>query len=174
MSPATDESRPENTSFGAVPGLAPSTTLSAISEGRRLASRQAAASRNFFPSDRSLAPRNFTSNHGWSARSAMNCWPTMPVAPRMPTGIRAMCVPLFSKKKADTDKPCRQVSARTEYQASGRAQFLRHGRPAFDRSAFECRREQTFLWYPVGDGLQTLPQSGQYSMKGILSKKLRR
>ena len=33
----------------------------------------------------------------------MNCWPTMPVAPRMPTGIRAMLLPLFSKKKADTE-----------------------------------------------------------------------
>ena len=62
----------------------------------------------------------------------MNCWPTMPVAPRMPTGIeRAMLLPLFSKKKADTDKPCRQDSARTSYQTTGRAQLLQHGRPAF-------------------------------------------
>ena len=64
MSPATDESSPEKTSLGAVPGLAASTTRSATSAGRRLASRQAAASRNFLPSDRSLAPRYFTSNHG--------------------------------------------------------------------------------------------------------------
>ena len=71
-------------------------------------SRHAAASRNALPSERWLAPSHSTLNHGWLASSAMNCWPTMPVAPRMPTGIGAMrrssaivCVPSPSKKKAD-------------------------------------------------------------------------
>ena len=31
-----------------------------------------------------------TRNHGWSASSAAKRWPTLPVAPRMATGIRPL------------------------------------------------------------------------------------
>ena len=47
----------------------------------------------------------------------MNCWPTMPVAPRMPTGIEAIELPtqfLSPKKKPTRLKPCRQVFSSIE------------------------------------------------------------
>ena len=47
------------------------------------------ASRYFLPAERSLAPSHLTSNHGWPCRNLMKCWPTMPVAPKMPTSILA-------------------------------------------------------------------------------------
>src|SRR6185295_6895790 len=90
ISPATDESRPEKTSFGARPGVASSTFRRATESPSGLGSRHAAASRYAFPADRSLAPSQVTLNQGCFARSAMNCWPTMPVAPRTPTSIGAM------------------------------------------------------------------------------------
>src|SRR5262245_45787150 len=88
ISPATEESRPEKTSLGARPGVAASTSMRATASARGDASRHAAASRYAFPSDRWLAPSHETRNQGWSASRAMNCWPTMPVAPRMPTSMR--------------------------------------------------------------------------------------
>jgi hypothetical protein len=64
--------------------------------------RDAAASRNAFPADRSLAPSHVTLNHGCLASKAMNCWPTMPVAPRTPTSIDGIAwSSLHFKKKAD-------------------------------------------------------------------------
>jgi len=50
------------------------------------------ASAQDFPSDRSLAASQVRLNQGWCARRAMNCCPTMPVAPRTPTSI----FPVFS------------------------------------------------------------------------------
>ena len=47
------------------------------------------------------------------------------------------------KKKPTREIPRRQVSARLRKSFSGRAQLLRHGRPAFGRSAFECRRRRS-------------------------------
>ena len=58
--------------------------MSSTSAGRGTDNRQA-RSRYFFPSDRSLAPSHAMRNQGWFASCTMNCCPTMPVAPRMPT-----------------------------------------------------------------------------------------
>ena len=98
ISPATDESRPENTSFGALPAApaAFSTVSVATSSGSGEDSRHAAASRNAFPAERSLAPSHVTLNHGCRASNAMNCWPTIPVAPRIPTSIVIVFVPFVS------------------------------------------------------------------------------
>ena len=111
ISPATDESRPENTSFGARPGRGRFDDR--VRAHRRAGGRQAATRpRRDTPCPRSARWRRATStlNHGWSASSAMNCWPTMPVAPRIPTGIDGIERLRFSKKKADAVKPCRQGS----------------------------------------------------------------
>src|SRR6266852_5934576 len=57
ISPATEESRPENTSFGARPGVAASTPSVATSSGRRAGRRHAVASRYAFPAEpRDLEP----------------------------------------------------------------------------------------------------------------------
>ncbi len=45
------------------------------------------------PAERSLAPSHVRSNHGWPSRNLMKCWPTMPVAPRMPTSMRVCIIP---------------------------------------------------------------------------------
>ena len=44
--------------------------------------------------ERSLAPSHFRSNQGWPCRNLMKCWPTMPVAPRMPTSMRVCIIAL--------------------------------------------------------------------------------
>ena len=89
ISPATEASIAENTSSGApVPGRASCTTRLASSAGIDAGRRHGAASRYNCPADRSLAPSQVTRNQGWLASCAMNCWPTMPVAPRTPTSIR--------------------------------------------------------------------------------------
>ena len=54
---------------------------------------QVVASRYGLPAERSLAPSHFRSNHGWFCRNLTKCWPTMPVAPRMPTSI-LVCISL--------------------------------------------------------------------------------
>jgi hypothetical protein len=79
----------------------------------------------------------------------MNCWPTIPVAPRMPTSIaisvsfetfRVLYARGARKKKADAVFGRSAEVARVKLVFSARAHTLRHGRPAFDRNAFECRR----------------------------------
>src|SRR5204862_4903104 len=68
------------------------------------------ASRYALPSERWLAPSHVTLNHGWFASRAMNCWPTMPVAPRIPTSVRC-AVPttslLRTQKQPTRRIPCR-------------------------------------------------------------------
>ena len=89
ISPATEASIAEKTSSGApLPGLASCTTRSARSAGGGTGSFHDAASRYFCPADRSLAPTQVSLNHGCALSCAMNCWPTIPVAPRTPTSIR--------------------------------------------------------------------------------------
>jgi hypothetical protein len=52
------------------------------------------ASLYFLPAERSLAPSHFRSNQGWPCKNLMKCWPTIPVAPRMPTSIRVCIIAL--------------------------------------------------------------------------------
>ncbi len=87
ISVATDESMDENSSRGALFGLHSSTMRSAAESGIVPARCHLVASRYFFPAERSLAPSHRTSNQGWPCRNLMKCWPTMPVAPKMPTSI---------------------------------------------------------------------------------------
>ena len=49
------------------------------------------ASAYFFPAERSLAPSPSQIEPGWSWRNFTKCWPTIPVAPRIPTSMRG-CV----------------------------------------------------------------------------------
>jgi hypothetical protein len=64
-----------------------STRIDATEDGVGSERCQAAASRYVRPSDRSLAPSQAGRNQGCSASCRMNCCPTIPVAPRMPTSI---------------------------------------------------------------------------------------
>ncbi len=66
ISPATDESRPENTksTFLNSSGLQLATVISAIEEGRLTSSIQLAASLYFLPVERSDAPKPSISNQG--------------------------------------------------------------------------------------------------------------
>ena len=87
ISVATDASMAENNSRGALPGLDSSTVRPAIAAGAAPSRCQLVASRYFLPAERSLAPSQVRSNQGWPCRNFTKCWPTMPVAPRMPTSI---------------------------------------------------------------------------------------
>src|SRR5579864_3862619 len=89
ISVATEESMDENSSRGALLGLHSSTTRSASLSGITPCRCHLVASRYFLPAERSLAPSHLTSNHGWPCRNLMKCWPTIPVAPKMPTSILA-------------------------------------------------------------------------------------
>src|SRR5215470_848125 len=75
--------------FGAPSGAAADTRMLATREGTRVFNRQRAASAYGLPSDRSEAASQATSNHGWCSSNWINRCPTMPVAPRTPTGILA-------------------------------------------------------------------------------------
>src|SRR6185437_14534424 len=76
------------TSFGvSFAGAAEFTTSFATVEGIGVGRRQVAASEYFLPADRSEAASHATSNHGCCSSSWINRCPTVPVAPRMPTGI---------------------------------------------------------------------------------------
>src|SRR5450432_4453136 len=86
ISSATDASMDENNSRGAWPGLHSSTVRSATESGTTPRCH-VMASLYFLPDERSLAPSHFRSNHGLPCRNLMKCWPTIPVAPRMPTSI---------------------------------------------------------------------------------------
>ena len=47
--------------------------------------RPPTASSYVFPAERGLAATVTTSNHGWSSSREINLWPTIPVAPKIPT-----------------------------------------------------------------------------------------
>ncbi len=79
----------ENMRRGApLPGLQSFTIRSRTRSGISPSRRQLVASEYFLPEERSLAPTQVTSNHGWLRRNLMKCWPTIPVPPRTPTGMR--------------------------------------------------------------------------------------
>src|SRR5579871_5992266 len=93
ISVATDASIAEKTSCGAFPvaafsGLDSDTTMSRTYAGVSPPKRHAVASLYGLPAERSLAPSQVRSNQGWSRRKLTNSWPTIPVAPRIPTEIR--------------------------------------------------------------------------------------
>src|SRR5262245_17358803 len=102
-SPATEESRPENRSLD-WNGLSQlETTHAAAGSGISPAKRQVQASAYGLPAERSEAASSTTSNHGWAARSWMKRWPTAPVAPRTPTGIRVIGSSLVVAGRAGKD-----------------------------------------------------------------------
>src|ERR1035438_2594693 len=84
----------EKRSCGALPGLHSSTVSPATASGVPPARCHVMESLYFLPAERSLAPSHLRSNHGFPCRNLMKCWPTMPVAPRMPTSIRVCIIPL--------------------------------------------------------------------------------
>ena len=94
ISVATPASMAEKSRRGALPGLHSSTVRSATVSGVPPARCHVMASLYFLPAERSLAPSHLRSNHGLPCRNLMKCWPTMPVAPRMPTSIRVCIIPL--------------------------------------------------------------------------------
>src|ERR1039457_7713298 len=84
--------------------LFPYTTLfrSATESGIAPLSRQAVAAWYGLPAERSLAPSHLRSNHGWFWRNLTKCWPTIPVAPRMPTSI-LVSISYVSSEESLTD-----------------------------------------------------------------------
>ncbi len=90
MSPATDASSPENTTFGPLPGTQALTMRSAAPPGIGVVSFHGATVRYALPSDRSLAASHVHRNHGCRASRETNCCPTMPVAPNTPTSIASI------------------------------------------------------------------------------------
>ena len=95
ISVATEASMAENISFGApLPGFESCTIRSATLAGVVPSRCHFAASRYFLPAERSLAPSHVKSNQGWPCKNLMKCWPTIPVAPKMPTSILVSIVPV--------------------------------------------------------------------------------
>src|ERR1035437_7352039 len=83
---AIEASRAAKIIFGVPFGLAGETFISAIGARMALFKRQRAASAYVRPSERSDAASHDTSNHGSCSSIWINLCPTMPVAPRIPTG----------------------------------------------------------------------------------------
>ena len=81
------------------------TVILAMRSGRGVSSRHLAASPYVLPLDRSLAASQATSNHGWSSRSWMKRWPTIPVAPRIPIGcFFCMALNTLVYRRIDPDR----------------------------------------------------------------------
>src|SRR3984957_20742457 len=96
--PAIDASSAEKTSFGPTPGLNSSTANFAASVGTAVGNRHGKSTYRF-PADRSLAASQVVLNHGCASSSAINCCPTVPVAPRIPTSIFAWECTYFPELK---------------------------------------------------------------------------
>src|SRR6059036_573547 len=88
--PATSAGRLENTTSQSSGGSGSRTTRLRAAAGISADSRQAHASAYGLPCERSDPASAVTANCGWSASSWTNRWPTVPVAPRMPTRILAI------------------------------------------------------------------------------------
>src|SRR5947199_2389757 len=86
-SAAMDASRAAKITLGAPLGAAADTRILATLAGIGVFKRQRAASLYSRPSERSEAASHATSNHGWDSSIWIKRCPTMPVAPRIPTGI---------------------------------------------------------------------------------------
>src|SRR6185369_11084475 len=84
---AIPESSAAKMVLGAPSGRAGETTMLATFLGMAVFSRHLAASPYGLPSERSEAASHTASNQGWCSSIWINRWPTMPVAPRTPTGI---------------------------------------------------------------------------------------
>ena len=103
ISVATEASMAENSSRGALPGLHSSTVRSGH-RVRRAAGQvpgHGVADTSCRPSGRSR-PATSGRTTGGPARNLTKCWPTMPVAPRMPTSIR-VCISVFTILLIDFD-----------------------------------------------------------------------
>src|SRR5437660_6591468 len=93
ISLAAAESSAAKMTLGAPSGdEAANTIMLAILFGSGVLSRHLAASAYGFPAERSEAASHATSNHGWSSSSWIKRCPTVPVAPRIPTGILAVII----------------------------------------------------------------------------------
>src|ERR1700722_8877081 len=84
--PAIDASSAEKTSFGPTPGLNSSTAHFAASVGTAVG-HPPAKTPPPLPAAPSPAASQVVLNHGCASSSAINCCPTVPVAPRIPTSI---------------------------------------------------------------------------------------
>src|SRR5258708_5505181 len=90
-SAAIEESSAAKITLGAPSGVAGETRIFAIGPGIAVFIRQRAASAYSFPAERSDAASQAASNQGWCSSSWIKRCPTMPVAPRIPTGI-LLCI----------------------------------------------------------------------------------
>src|SRR6266567_655002 len=86
-SAAIEESRAAKITLGAPSGVAGETRIFATEGGIAVFRRQRAAAAYSLPSERSDAASHTASNQGWRSSIWIKRWPTMPVAPRIPTGI---------------------------------------------------------------------------------------
>src|SRR5271154_3726015 len=86
-SAAMAASRAAKMTLGAPSGWAGETRISATRLGMGVFIRQRAASPYRRPSERSEAASQATSNQGWCSSICTKRCPTMPVAPRIPTGV---------------------------------------------------------------------------------------
>src|SRR4051812_1594827 len=94
MGPATSASRAEKTIRPGKGGAQSRITRPATCRGSGVISLQRTTSSYGFPALADEAATAATSNQGWSASNRTNFWPTVPVAPRIETGIRsAMTIP---------------------------------------------------------------------------------
>src|SRR5689334_10362501 len=87
ISLAAVESSAAKISLGAPSGTAAFTVMEAMFFGSGVLRFHLAACAYGLPAERSDAASHATSNHGCCSRIWINLWPTVPVAPRMPTGI---------------------------------------------------------------------------------------
>jgi hypothetical protein len=90
MGASMDEKIIRGSSAPAPSGMFGCSTIFAMRAGSGVSSFQWQASAYVLPALRSLAASQVMLNHGWSARSWMNRWPTAPVAPKMPTLRRSI------------------------------------------------------------------------------------
>src|SRR5450432_1346459 len=86
ISRAAVESSAAKISLGvSLAGDAEFTVRAATRGGKGVERRHVVASAYFLPAERSEAESQLTSNHGWFSSNCIKRWPTVPVAPTMPT-----------------------------------------------------------------------------------------
>lgn len=87
ISPATSASNPENITEQSekFSGTHSRTTMPRTADGMGVESFQFTAFSYGLPAERDEAPRACTTRNGWSPSNEIKRWPTVPVAPKMPT-----------------------------------------------------------------------------------------
>src|SRR5437773_1727679 len=101
--PAMSAGRLESTMSQSSGGCGGRTCSARSADGTFPGRRHTHASPNVFPCERSDAATAVTTSWGWPSNMATSRWPTVPVAPRMPTRTcAATCLP-FGRQKYHSD-----------------------------------------------------------------------